>query len=38
MCAYLLKPGEIKGDTDSHASRSGLYGRVLDAYDRSLLW
>jgi len=38
MCAYLLKPGEIKGDADDHASRSGLYGRVLDAYDRSLLW
>ncbi len=38
MCAYLLKPGEIKGEADDQAGRSGLYGRVLGAYDRSLLW
>ncbi|HSX59287.1 MAG TPA: efflux RND transporter permease subunit [Tahibacter sp.] len=38
MCAYLLKPGEIKGDAEDHAHREGIYGRVLDAYDRSLVW
>ncbi|GMV30747.1 MAG: multidrug resistance protein [Rhodanobacteraceae bacterium] len=38
MCAYLLKPGEIAGDAEDAAQRSGLYGRVLDAYDRSLVW
>jgi multidrug efflux pump len=43
MCAYLLKPGELepdesRGDAADHAQRSGVYGRVLDAYDRSLLW
>ena len=43
MCAYLLKPGElrpdeIQGDAADHAQRRSVYGRVLDAYDRSLLW
>jgi multidrug efflux pump len=38
MCAYLLKPGEIASEADDHANRSGVYGRVLDAYDRSLGW
>jgi len=38
MCAYLLKPGEIQGEAEDLANRSGLYGRVVDAYDRSLLW
>jgi len=38
MCAYLLKPGEIRGEAEDLTDRSGFYGRVVDAYDRSLLW
>ena len=37
MCAYLLRPGEVHSDDEEH-DRSGFYGRVLDAYDRSLVW
>jgi multidrug efflux pump len=40
MCAYLLKPGTMHSEEDdsARAQRSGFFGRMLDAYERSLDW
>ena len=38
MCAYLLKPGEIASEGEHANVRTGFFGRMLGAYERSLDW